>query len=157
MLDPRFKNVDFARDWRDSWIEGFTRIVEQEAPCAVEVPHEEEEEEEFTLRPSTSELSRYLEERAGAVVDPLQWWGANAVGYPNLAKLARKYLCVTATSAPSERLFSRTGNVITKKRTKLDDDVLEAAMLVGDVVKRGAKRKRSGNNTTPPAKRQKRD
>ena len=51
--------------------------------------------------------------------DPLQWWKCNENVYPHLSKLAKKYLCVTATSCSSERLFSISGNIVTKKRTQL--------------------------------------
>ena len=37
--------------------------------------------------------------------DPLLWWKTNAYLYPNLVKLAKKYLCAPPTSIYSERLF----------------------------------------------------
>ena len=37
---------------------------------------------------------------------PLHWWKAEERKYPILATLARKYLCVCASSSASERLFS---------------------------------------------------
>ena len=37
------------------------------------------------------------------------WWRVNAVRFPLHATLARRYLCIPATSAPSERLFSAAG------------------------------------------------
>ncbi|XP_039672041.1 ubiquitin carboxyl-terminal hydrolase 29-like [Perca fluviatilis] len=43
--------------------------------------------------------------------DPVAWWKLHQVTYPKLTKLARKYLCIAATSSPSERLFSTSGNV----------------------------------------------
>ncbi|KAK0147408.1 Zinc finger BED domain-containing protein 1 [Merluccius polli] len=45
--------------------------------------------------------------------DPLAWWRVHNVNFPWLSKLARKYLCIPATSAPSERLFSASGNIVT--------------------------------------------
>ena len=51
--------------------------------------------------------------------DPLVWWKVNHHSYPLLSQLAQKYLCVTATSCSSERLFSVSGNIVTKKRTAL--------------------------------------
>jgi hypothetical protein len=47
------------------------------------------------------------------------WWQANQSKYPLTAKVAREMLCVPATSVPSERLFSKAGDVITKKRNSL--------------------------------------
>ncbi|XP_030224922.1 zinc finger BED domain-containing protein 1-like [Gadus morhua] len=51
--------------------------------------------------------------------DPLAWWRVHNVNFPWLSKLARKYLCIPATSAPSERLFSASGNIVTCQRASL--------------------------------------
>ncbi|XP_070835535.1 zinc finger BED domain-containing protein 4-like [Chaetodon trifascialis] len=45
--------------------------------------------------------------------DPLAWWRVHKISYPHLCTMARKYLCVPATSAHSERLFSTGGNIET--------------------------------------------
>ena len=45
-----------------------------------------------------------------------------------LAKLAKQFLCVLATSAPSKRIFSAAGDVLTKKRNRLKPDI--ASVLV---------------------------
>ena len=45
--------------------------------------------------------------------DPLIWWKHNCLKLPIMSQLARKYLCVCATSTSSERLFSAAGNVVT--------------------------------------------
>ena len=50
---------------------------------------------------------------------PLQWWKAHDTTYPVLSKLARKFLCMCATSCASERLFSTSGNIITPTRATL--------------------------------------
>lgn len=47
---------------------------------------------------------------------PLQWWKENAARFPTLAILGKSYLCVPATSTPSERLFS---TAMTKKEQAL--------------------------------------
>ena len=54
--------------------------------------------------------------------DPLQWWKANEARFPSLAVLANSYLCVPATSTPSERLFSAAGNIVSKKRASLSPE-----------------------------------
>ncbi|XP_048036293.1 E3 SUMO-protein ligase ZBED1-like [Megalobrama amblycephala] len=51
--------------------------------------------------------------------DPLAWWRVHKISYPQLCIMARKYLCVPATSAPSERLFSTGGNIVTCTRSSL--------------------------------------
>ena len=53
------------------------------------------------------------------VGDPLVWWKSNQKHYPQLAQLARKYLCVLATSVPSERAFSVAGHIVYEKRACL--------------------------------------
>ena len=65
--------------------------------------------------------------RAGSILksvisradDPLEWWSKNSRHYSTLVKLARKYLCITATSVPSERLFSKAGELISHKRSRM--------------------------------------
>lgn len=52
--------------------------------------------------------------------NPLQWWKSNSSNYPLLSTVARKYLCVCATSSPSERVFSCSGNIVTPFRTSLN-------------------------------------
>ena len=46
---------------------------------------------------------------------PLSWWKSSAGRYMNLGKLVIKYLAVPATSAPSERIWSRAARVLTIK------------------------------------------
>ena len=49
------------------------------------------------------ELDQYLSHPQLEMEDsPLDWWKVEHSRYPRLAKLARKYLCICATSVPSE-------------------------------------------------------
>lgn len=50
---------------------------------------------------------------------PLKWWAEHESTFPSIAKLARKYLCVQATSVASERAFSGAGNIVSARRTAL--------------------------------------
>nr|XP_054596381.1 uncharacterized protein LOC129163319 [Nothobranchius furzeri] len=59
------------------------------------------------------ELQGYLQ--AGTLdteEDPLGWWKLSQNLFPRLCILAKKYLCIPATSASSERVFSTGGNVV---------------------------------------------
>jgi hypothetical protein len=55
------------------------------------------------------------------LTNPLAWWKEHASRFRYMAMLARRTLCIPATSAPSERLFSVAGMVVTKKRNRLSD------------------------------------
>ena len=65
------------------------------------------------------EVERYFTESADKTADPISWWKARQLLYPNLAKLAKKCLGVPASSVPAERIFSLAGNLVTKKRVQL--------------------------------------
>ncbi|KAI9550051.1 hypothetical protein GHT06_001546 [Daphnia sinensis] len=47
------------------------------------------------------------------------WWFRNRDVYPVLAKVAKRLISIVATSAPSERVFSTGGNIVTQKRSRL--------------------------------------
>ncbi len=66
------------------------------------------------------EVLQYLAEKPSPrSTQPLLWWKTNEHRYPKLAKVARSWLSIPATSTPSERLFSKAGSVVSKKRNAL--------------------------------------
>jgi len=64
--------------------------------------------------------------------DVLSWWKANQHLFPTLTQLAKKYLCISATSAPSERLFSVGGNIVTDKRCLLSSEHIRSLICLHD-------------------------
>ncbi len=50
--------------------------------------------------------------------------------YPHLHRLALKVLCVPATSAPAERVFSRSGSLMRPHRSRLSKDMLSKLTFV---------------------------
>ena len=62
------------------------------------------------------ECDQYLSIPAvSARSDPLVWWQQNENAFPHIAKIARQYLGVPATSASVERVFSGVGLTFGKK------------------------------------------
>ena len=58
----------------------------------------------------------------------LSWWKSSGHRFINLDKLAVKYLSVPATSAPSERIWSRAARVLTVKQNRMNKEVTSAMM-----------------------------
>ena len=74
------------------------------------------------------EIQQYLTLEASSVdnpIDTVKWWKTYCVQLPFLSSLARKYLCIPATSVPSERAFNVSGNIITSKRSCLHPENAE--------------------------------
>lgn len=66
------------------------------------------------------ELNMYLQAPGpDSEADPLEWWKLHGMNFPQIAKLAKKYLSIPATSSSSERAFSASGNIVTCKRSCL--------------------------------------
>ena len=73
------------------------------------------------------ELELYMSERPVAQSEsPLSWWKGNEYRFPRLAKVARSTLCNPATSTPSERIFSVAGLPVTKLRSCLKPNNVDA-------------------------------
>jgi hAT family C-terminal dimerisation region len=68
------------------------------------------------------ELNAYMHvQQVSTKVDPLLWWKQHQGEFPRLARMARQYLAVPATSASVERVFSGVGLVTTDLRGRLMD------------------------------------
>jgi len=71
-----------------------------------------------------------LRNPSGKFNDPLSWWKSQgALRFPHLAKLAKRYLCIPATSASSERVWSRASNILTIRRARMSDTVAGCIMF----------------------------
>jgi hypothetical protein len=63
-------------------------------------------------------------------IDVEQFWTSNAMLLENLICVARKYLCVPATSSPVERLFSYSGYIFRPHRQRLTTNKLEKLTML---------------------------
>lgn len=146
LLDPRFKRLSFLLDSTKADVHN--RILQQmqltvpsttDAPVSMYVGTDtpsnsraallhlmvDDDSDEDTEQPSLllpeQELAAYLDmpKVGDRLTGPLQWWKGNHKKFPRLSLVARCILGIQTTSAPSERVFSCTGNLYSRKRMSL--------------------------------------
>ena len=64
--------------------------------------------------------------------DALGWWRSKKEEYPTLVRLARKYLCVLATSTQAERVFSWMGWLLIKRRLSMSGESVTMQLFLKD-------------------------
>lgn len=156
-LDPRFKKLGFINLAKyEKTVEmlklNILTAVPSEITESVGVPAEQENPscerqssllwEEFdrqakecnVMNPRAAaiiEVDRYIREpQLDRNEDPLKWWDERHVLYPNLYEVVKRRLCIVATSVPCERLFSKTGQVLTERRNRLGSKKLSQVMFL---------------------------
>ncbi|CAI6357783.1 unnamed protein product [Macrosiphum euphorbiae] len=81
-----------------------------------------------------TELKHYLSQPTIPLGDDiLKYWDINGNMFPLLKKIVQPYLSVVATSVPSERLFSKAGNIMTEKRNRLKGDKLQQLLFLSSL------------------------
>lgn len=61
---------------------------------------------------------------------PLRFYYRNQHFLPNMARIAKLLFCTTASSVPSECLFSTAGELISQKRTRLHPECAQVLLLL---------------------------
>lgn len=72
-----------------------------------------------------------------ATFNLLEWWKVNALRYPVLANMARRFLTIPASSVSSESTFSTGGRILDDYRSSLKPYMVEALVCGGSYI-RGA-------------------
>jgi len=99
---------------------------------------EEDDEEDLTRSKCHAELRKFkhgnvsidLHKADGTFNDPLMWWKKNESSFTLLARLAHMFLAIPATSAPSERIWSRVSRILCLQRALLKPEVAQRIMFV---------------------------
>ncbi|XP_048857121.1 E3 SUMO-protein ligase ZBED1-like isoform X1 [Brienomyrus brachyistius] len=77
------------------------------------------------------EMTRYLGSPPLSLSeDPLNWWHVNKVSFPLLSKMAKRYLCIPATSVSAERVFSTAGDIVTAQRSTLTPEHVDQLLFL---------------------------
>ncbi|KJA13696.1 hypothetical protein HYPSUDRAFT_92664 [Hypholoma sublateritium FD-334 SS-4] len=77
------------------------------------------------------EIRRYLkfEGGRGSIFDPLGWWKAHEAAFPTIARMARDFLAIPATSVSVERTFSKSRHICSDLRASLKAETVTEALL----------------------------
>jgi len=124
---PSQKNLNYAFT-QSMWAEAETELDEADLRAGTEdqpVQHnamEQELEKYLTTMPTPADPD----------ADILAYWKAHAEVVPYLASFARSILCIPASSASSERVFSAAGNIVTHKRSKISSSKTEQLVYIHD-------------------------
>ncbi|XP_040582127.1 zinc finger BED domain-containing protein 4-like [Lepeophtheirus salmonis] len=156
ILDPRFKKLAFNDT--TAFDETVQRITSRAARFSHPSPMSEGQEgtEEKQERRQESDVWRLFEERLTGdstrrnplsdsimevrsyleeplfqrSADPLNWWESRASVYPRLTYLMKLRLCIVATSIPSERIFSKPGQIITDRRSQIRPSIVKQLVFL---------------------------
>ncbi|KAL4112258.1 hypothetical protein QTP88_016079 [Uroleucon formosanum] len=155
ILDPRFKKFGFFMN--SSFSEGKKTLISKATAIhtgnkkntqpAIQIQtsiiakdsiwkdFDEEVSSQLRSTNSTSaaivEIDKYLQEPLiPRHESPLKWWKDNQNVYPCLFELMKKRLCILATSVPCERIFSKAGQTISEKRSRLSSKNFEKMIFV---------------------------
>ena len=160
LLDPRFKKIPFSntsaveqsirrltvemKDLEPQTIEtNSTDLFEpREGPSSKEThslweSFDKKIMEASSRRTSTTdafiEVRRYFEEiNIDRKEDPLTWWKVNQSRFPKLQMIAKKYLCIPGSSVPSERLFSKAGELVSEKRNRIKPKNIDMMLFLNN-------------------------
>ena len=90
---------------------------------------------EYRRHQKTSQIRKEMERYESFTLAPkdasvLDWWKKMASALPILSEIARSVLAIPASSAKSERVFSKGGNIVTAKRTRLNPKKVEKILVI---------------------------
>ena len=82
------------------------------------------------------EARRFFEEKnIDHKVNPLQWWNENGARFLRMMMLAKKYLAIPGLSVPSERLFSKAGELVSAKRNRIKPKNIDIMLFLNKNLK----------------------
>jgi len=131
-LDPRFKHlIDFNTNDQAKANIFLRHELTKVKPISNPEPVQPKSFRDYIFRRNVNELELY----EGLCVysdevNPLDWWKTHEQIFPSLSLLARRYFSIPATSVPSERLFSKAGELVNKKRARLSTSTVQEIIFL---------------------------
>jgi hypothetical protein len=147
VLDPRWKKLTFlSKKNKDALLVALRSRVgiaipkpqaekEPEAKTFDEKFQRELDEgasdnEEDVAAPFDEVTSYMATPRCERQESPLEWWSRHESLFPNVAMAAKKFLCIPASNAPSERVFSAVELLARPNRNKFDPNRMEELVML---------------------------
>lgn len=62
--------------------------------------------------------------------NPVKFWKSHKMILDPLSEVAMKYACIPATSVPSERIFSKAGQIVSQRRNRLTPKNVDALIFL---------------------------
>ena len=143
-LHPRFKTLSGLDDAQKDTCMGHIDIevethdpIEQPAAKRMRISkyHEFEDASSSEQDPRSSEIEMYRSMSFDANLSVHEFWRQHERDLPKLALLARRVLCITPSSAPSERAFSLAGHVCSSRRTSLKQGSVNNILMLNSHLK----------------------
>ena len=161
ILDPRFKNLNYLEENEKGIAQKLLKEKFQELKQKEEnLMKEEGKNENFKAEEKTKlvklnkdslgrlfklsgaslqkpdlfkEVNQYFEiQELDIREDPLQWWKENSGRFKILSQIAKDILCIPVTSVPSERIFSKAGNIVSAKRSSLSSKLINSLIFLAE-------------------------
>lgn len=111
-------------------------ILENNYPQPQVLPHSETAGPSFKQRlfkkaRAMNETDQYWAHNPeGEEIDPIKWWLTQKDVFPRLYKMALDYLSIPGSSVKSEEAFSQSGDIVSKKRSRLDSESVRILMCL---------------------------
>lgn len=76
-------------------------------------------------------LSRYLKDKLlPRMEDPIKYWLLHKAAYPYLYRVALQYLSTPASSVPCEIIFSKAGEIVSQRRSRLKPSTIKQILFL---------------------------
>ena len=151
LLDPRFKKIAFSDG--STCNQAVQRLTtELSSIIAANESQARSTDEQHAETSHSSDLWHFIDQSvaasqsrtstASSIIimkildrkdDPLKWWSDNQLSYQALLPHVRKYLAIPASSVPSERLFSKAGELTSLKRNRLKSKNVDMILFLNKV------------------------